>query len=149
MTIYQQEMLRRLPQLGCAGRMDENDETLYISYQKEALRSQYDYDSYWPDEDAKSLFREESRGLFQKAGWELRPGRNGACDTVTKGKQELYLYPMNFSGIIRMDEVPRIEKLLGGAKSFRCCGVDCYKEYFEEIVYEQEGSCPEQQTMRL
>ena len=37
MTIYQQEMLRRLPQLGCAGRMDENDETLYISYQKEAL----------------------------------------------------------------------------------------------------------------
>ncbi len=34
MTIYQQEMLRRLPRLGCAGRMDENDETLYISYQK-------------------------------------------------------------------------------------------------------------------
>lgn len=95
------------------------------------IRSQYDYDSYWPDEEAKSTFREESRRLFQKAGWELRPGGNGTCDTVKKGKQELYLHPMNFSGIIRMDEVPRIEELLGRAKSFRCCGVDYYKEYFD------------------
>lgn len=37
MTIYQQELIRKLPQLGCAGRMDENDETLYITYQKETL----------------------------------------------------------------------------------------------------------------
>jgi len=37
MTIYQQEMLRKLPQLGCEGRMDETDETLYVTYQKEAL----------------------------------------------------------------------------------------------------------------
>lgn len=29
MTIYQQELLRKLPKLGCEGRMDETDETLY------------------------------------------------------------------------------------------------------------------------
>ena len=37
MTIYQQELLRKLPQLECEGRMDETDETLYVTYQKEAF----------------------------------------------------------------------------------------------------------------
>ena len=37
MTIYQQELLRKLPKLGCEGRMDETDETLYVIYKKEAL----------------------------------------------------------------------------------------------------------------
>ena len=37
MTIYQQELLRKLPRHGCEGRMDETDETLYVTYQKEAL----------------------------------------------------------------------------------------------------------------
>lgn len=37
MTIYQQELLRKLPRLGCEGRGDETDETLYVTYQKEAL----------------------------------------------------------------------------------------------------------------
>lgn len=37
MTIYQQELLRKLPRLGCEGRMDETDETLYVTHQKEAL----------------------------------------------------------------------------------------------------------------
>ncbi len=95
------------------------------------IDSQYDFDSYWPDEEAKSLFREESRGLFQKAGWKIQPGKNGVCDTVTKDKQELHLHPMQFEGIIRMDEVPHIEKLLGEAQNFRCRNVDCYKEYFD------------------
>lgn len=37
MTIYQQELLRKLPQLECEGRMDEIDEMFYVTYQKEAL----------------------------------------------------------------------------------------------------------------
>lgn len=37
MTIYQQELIRKLPQLVCEGRMVETDETLYVTYQKEAL----------------------------------------------------------------------------------------------------------------
>ena len=61
-------------------------------------------------------FHEESRSLFQSAGWDLQPGGDSTSDTVTKGWQELYLHPMNFSGIIEMDEIPAIQELLKDAK---------------------------------
>lgn len=95
------------------------------------IRSRYQFDSGWPDESDDAEFQEESRRLFQSAGWELHPGGNGRCDTVTKGRQDLYLHPMDFSGIIEMDEIPAIQELLKDAKSFCCYGVDCYERYWE------------------
>ena len=78
------------------------------------IRSAYQYDSGWPDKGAERAFREESRRLFQSAGWELHPARedSGSSDTVTKGQQDLYLHPMNFSGVIRIDEIPQLQALL-------------------------------------
>ena len=97
------------------------------------IRSRYQFDSGWPDEGTERAFREESRRLFQTAGWELHPAREGSSssDTVTKGQQDLYLHPMNFSGIIRTDEIPRLQALLEGAQTFQCQGVDCYERYWE------------------
>ena len=97
------------------------------------IRSQYQFDSGWPDEGAERAFREESRALFQSAGWELHPARadSRSSGTVTKGQQELYLHPMNFSGVIRTDEIPRLQALLEGAQTFQCEGVDCYERYWE------------------
>ena len=97
------------------------------------IRSRYQFDSGWPDEGAERAFREESRALFQSAGWELHPARadSGSSDTVTKGQQDLYLHPMNFSGVIRTDEIPRLQALLAGAQTFQCQGVDCYERYWD------------------
>lgn len=97
------------------------------------IRSSYQYDSGWPDEGVERAFREESRRLFQTAGWELHPAREGSSssDTVTKGQQDLYLHPMNFSGVIQTDEIPRLQELLEGAQTFQCQGVDCYERYWE------------------
>ena len=97
------------------------------------IRSSYQYDSGWPDEGAERAFREESRRLFQSAGWELHPARedSGSSDTVTRGQQDLYLHPMNFSGVIRTDEIPQLRELLAGAHTFQCQGVDCYERYWE------------------
>lgn len=74
------------------------------------IRSRYQYDSGWPDESDATEFREESRRLFQSADWDLHPGGDGISDTVTKGQQDLYLHPMNFSGIIGVDEIPAIQE---------------------------------------
>lgn len=74
---------------------------------------------------------ENERSLFQSAGWDLQPGGDSTSDTVTKGWQELYLHPMNFSGIIEMDEIPAIQELLKDAKSFCCYGFDCYERYWD------------------
>ena len=91
------------------------------------IRSRYQYDSGWPDESDATEFREESRRLFQSADWDLHPGGDGISDTVTKGQQDLYLHPMNFSGIIGVDEIPAIQELLKNAKTFHCYGYDCYE----------------------
>lgn len=97
------------------------------------IRSSYRYDSGWPDKGVEHAFRDETRTLFQSAGWELHPARedSSSSDTVTKGQQDLYLHPMNFSGIIQMDEIPRLQELLEGAQTFHCQGVDCYERYWE------------------
>ena len=97
------------------------------------IRSSYQYDSGWPDQSTECAFREESRALFQSAGWELHPARadSGSSDTVTKGQQDLYLHPMNFSGVIQTDEIPRLQALLEGAHTFQCQGVDCYERYWD------------------
>ena len=97
------------------------------------IRSSYRYDSGWPDKSAEHAFRDETRNLFQSAGWELYPARedSSSSDTVTKGQQDLYLHPMNFSGVIRTDEIPRLRALLKRAQTFQCQGVDCYERYWE------------------
>ena len=79
------------------------------------IRSRYQFDSGWPAETDAAKFHEESRSLFQSAGWGLHPGGDSTSDTVTKGWQELYLHPMNFSGIIEPAAPPAIHVLLSDA----------------------------------
>lgn len=38
------------------------------------IRSRYQFDSGWPAETDAAKFHEESRSLFQSAGWDLQPG---------------------------------------------------------------------------
>ena len=47
-----------------------------------------------------TAFKAESRRLFQDLVWTLREGRSGVCDTVTKDRQDLYLHPASFSGVL-------------------------------------------------
>ena len=71
-----------------------------MEYRKTYFRihSRYQFDSGWLDESDATEFREETRRLFQSAGWDLHPDGDSTSDTVTKGQQDLYLHPMNFSG---------------------------------------------------
>lgn len=84
----------------------------------------------WQSDAAKAAFKEKSRRLFQESGWELTTGRNGVCDTVTKGPQDLYLHPASFSGVVDEANVQFLRELLSKAQTFRCNAVDFYEEYF-------------------
>lgn len=98
------------------------------------IRSKYAYGSGWAgDAEADNAFREESRRLFQEGGWTIQPGRadRGECDIAVKGQQDLYLHPMNFSGVVSEDEIPEIEAMLERASTFRCDGTDRYEEYLD------------------
>lgn len=104
-----------------------------MGYRQVYFRINSGYEAYggWADDQAAEQFREETRSLFGEAGWALQPGGNGICDTVTKGKQELYLHPMNFSGVIQEESIPELEAFMRGAHSFQCYAIDRYEEYLD------------------
>ena len=96
------------------------------------IRSLYEGYQGWPHDGDELPFREETRRLFQNAGWTLQEGSDSGCsDTVFKGQQDLYLHPMNFSGVMLEEEIPQVEALLAQAKTFHCYGIDRYEEYLD------------------
>ncbi len=89
------------------------------------------YASGWSSKAAETMFREESRRLFQELGWSLQTGRNGASDTVTKDRQDLYLHPDSFSGVMEESGIEPLRERLTAARTFRCYAVDRYAEYMD------------------
>lgn len=86
----------------------------------------------WASASAREAFIAETRALFQAAGWTLHPGNDsGICDTVTKGKQELYLHPTEFSGLVLDDGVQPLRELMEKANTFCCNHVDFYEEFLD------------------
>ena len=79
----------------------------------------------------KGAYQEESRRIFQDLGWTLHTGSNGACDTVTKGHQDLYLHPLSFSGVLDETNIQPLLEQLSKAQAFQCYHFDCYEEYLD------------------
>lgn len=96
------------------------------------IKSQYEpYHGFRNPEDAAAFHQEVAR-LFQSAGWQFQPRKNSSeSDTAVKGKQDLYLHPMNFSGVVLEEEIPAIRAFLKDARTFQCYGVDCYAVYYD------------------
>lgn len=96
------------------------------------IRCRYEPISGWPDREAEYAFGKEVRRLFQEAGWSFQDNdTHGACSIVTKGSQDLYLHPQDFSGVVAEDEVHRLKELFGKAEIFICLAVDRYEEYLD------------------
>ena len=83
--------------------------------------SAYQFDRGFPDQSSSDAFHQETEDLFIAAGWEFHKvsRSSGSCDTVHLGKSELYLHPMDIAGIIAVELVPEVEKLIHQAKTFR------------------------------
>lgn len=92
----------------------------------------YQFDRGFLSKEGEAAFKEETRRLFHEDGWELLPERvSGASDTFIRGKERLYLHPMNFSGEVKIGNISAIEALLSTAKTFSCYAVDQYDAYLE------------------
>lgn len=96
------------------------------------IKSAYQgYSGFENDEQSKA-FHAEVAATFASDNWEITPGQSGCySDTAKKEKQELYLHPMNFSGVIREDNIEHLRILLSAdtLQSFHCYHVDLYNEY--------------------
>ncbi len=100
------------------------------------IDSKYHWGRGYPDRASRIEFQEETRRLFRYAGWTIIPGNmSGVCDTAVKGKQSLYLHPMDFSGVILAEEVSGIRCFLQSARSFRLRNIgrfDIYQDISDE-----------------
>ncbi len=84
------------------------------------------------DQDGKR-FDDEAVQVFLNDGWDIKKKRtdNGCCSTVTKDKQELYLHPDHFSGVVVEDIIPHIEQIIKGGSLFEPRWTDVYDEVFD------------------
>lgn len=105
-----------------------------MTYRKVYFRidSDYKWDIGFSSDAEKLRFHQEAADLFRSTGWEIKPrSRDCISNTVVKGVQNLYLHPMEFSGVISEDEISQIEALLAVATSFRCRGTDRYEKFLD------------------
>ncbi|MDE7220452.1 MAG: hypothetical protein K2O45_12665 [Oscillospiraceae bacterium] len=87
------------------------------------------YSSGWASDTERDAFKSESRRLFQDMEWTLHEGRNGTSDTVTQDRQDLYLHPTSFSGVMDENNIEPLQEHLLTVQTFRRYAVDCYEEY--------------------
>ena len=102
---------------------------VYLRIRCNRYNSTYGKDSGWTSDADQAAFKEESRRLFQELGWDIHPGRNGVCDSVTKGHQDLYLHPTSFSGVMDEANIQLLQEQLSKAQTFGCYHVDCYSHH--------------------
>ena len=101
-----------------------------MAYRKVYFRIRTEcYSSGWSSDADRAAFKEESRRLFQELGWTLEHGHNGVCDTVTKDRQDLYLHPSVFSGVMEEVNIPPLQEQLSKARTFHSFGFNCHEEY--------------------
>lgn len=85
-------------------------------------------------QEDKELFYKTVKDLFLNDGWEIKNKKylsSSGCPRVIKNKQELYLHPDMFNGVVVEDNIQYIEQLIKtcGLLSYRCA--DVYEEVFD------------------
>ena len=109
-----------------------------VAYRMVYLRTRTNgYASGWSSEAGKAAFDQECRRLFQQLGWTIHMGGNGICDTVTKDRQDLYLHPTSFSGVMDENNIQQLQEHLLTAQTFQCYAVDYYEEYAADLNDEE------------
>ena len=103
------------------------------------------YSSGRSSDTDRAAFKEESRRLFQELGWTVKLGCNGGCDTVSKDRQDLYLHPSSFSGVMDEANTEALQEKLTQARTFYCYHIDRYEEYRD---LSDEGYRAELETKR-
>jgi len=85
-------------------------------------------------QENKELFYKTVTDLFLNDGWEIKNKKylsSSGCPRVIKNKQELYLHPDQFSGVVIEDNIPYIEQLIKTCNLLSYRWTDTYNEVFD------------------
>ena len=86
------------------------------------------------DQQDSENFHTEALNIFLNDGWQVKEKRyknSGICSTVIKDKQELYLHPQEFTGVVIEENIPYIEQLISNSNLFKFETTDIYEDVFD------------------
>jgi hypothetical protein len=82
--------------------------------------------------EQSEAFHKEIDEIFLSDGWEIQKSKGSAgCETAVKGKEQLYLHPMDLSGVVLEENIPHIESLLSDRETFKHRMTDVYEQVFD------------------
>lgn len=92
----------------------------------------YHFDNGIIDVELEKEFKKEIKTIFTNLDFEYKePKYSSSCPEVSKKDgQNLYLHPMNFSGIILKNDIKKISEKLNNAKTFNLRWVDTYETVY-------------------
>jgi len=99
----------------------------------------YAWGQGWTGAVPEDTFYEVAEACFCTVGFKILPGRSsGVCPTAYRGKEHVYLHPMQFSGVVRKTSVKVIAEALQGVDKsiFSCNLVDLYHTVYDMGDYE-------------
>ncbi len=87
------------------------------------------------DEKDSETFNTEALNVFLKDGWQLKEEKyksSGSGHSVIKDKQELYLHPQSFSGVVKVENIAYLEELIqNGSSMFKLRNTDIYEKVYD------------------
>jgi hypothetical protein len=84
------------------------------------------------NQEDRKIFSDAVMNTFINAGWIVKEkAYSGSCCTVIKDKQELYLHPQSFSGIVKDENITSIEQLISNNDLFKFEKTDIYDEVYD------------------
>jgi|GEM_PF-4111419 len=88
----------------------------------------------------KAEFDKEVKNILTALGWKIvEPKGNWTAARAVKGRNNLYLHPMNINGVCENAERELIFVAFKSAETFTCRTVNVYEEVFEETVADFAG----------
>lgn len=85
-------------------------------------------------QEDRELFFNTVKEMFLSDGWEIKKKKyesDSSCPTIIKNKQELYLHPQSFSGVIKEENISYIENFLSNNDVFKFERTDIYDDLFD------------------
>ena len=74
----------------------------------------------------------QNKLILKSNGWDIEePTKDYVAMTATKGKNNLYLHPQNYSGVCENSEREQLFKVFQDTKLIKCRTVDTYDEVFD------------------
>jgi hypothetical protein len=79
------------------------------------------------EENQTLNFYKDITSLFKESGWEVIEAKRHICPDVFKGKNHLYLHPMEASGELQEELISEVENILNKGKTFKYFHTDVYE----------------------